>query len=137
MGTGAVDWWKIRIEPMLLPRGRPVASRVSYTLCLPLIADGRISLPTFRADRELATVERCRPNHHCDFGRIELRDNQWTCAWPHPACLRLADVRILAPRFLLGDLVGMRPLGGTMALFRIQARDAMEPAAPPRVMLSS
>lgn len=114
-----MDWWKIRIEPVLLPNGKRSMAGIAYELCLPLIPDGRISLPMLRANPGRATVRRCRFNRDCVDGHLELRDNQWTCVWEVPRQLYLQHTRIMAARFAPDELVALRPPGSNLQFFRV------------------
>lgn len=123
--AGAMEWWKIRIEPVLLANGKRSMAGIVYELCLPLIPDGRISLPMLRANPARAKVKRCRFNRDCVEGHIELRDNQWTCVWEGSRPAYLEDTRIMAARFVPGELVALRPHGSTLQFFRISAQTAL------------
>ncbi|MEY4239518.1 MAG: hypothetical protein RL339_2119 [Pseudomonadota bacterium] len=122
-----LDWWKIRIEPISLPQRSASADLLGYSLCLPLISDGRFSLPLYRTDPALATIQRCPAEGPGELGTIELRDNQLTCVWPDLAKLQPEQIRITAPRFLVDDPVVLRPSGGTIGLFKVAALEALGP----------
>ncbi len=124
-----MNWWSIRIDPLPLPqrliaqphdRGGPVGR--SYRLWLPLIADGRISIPLFRAEPARARIVSLGQDANCQGGRIALRDHQWFCLWPVPAAPGMADWRIVGARFAAGEIVGLRPLRGRIALYRVNER---------------
>lgn len=123
--AGAMEWWKIRIEPVLLANGKRNTAGIAYELCLPLIPDGRISLPMLQANPARATVRRCRFNRECIEGHVELRDNQWTCVWEGRRSPHQEDTRIMAARFVPGELVALRPHGSSLQFFRISAQTAL------------
>ena len=97
----------------------------SYRLCLPLIPDGRISLPLFRAEPRRATVTCLHADQFSRAGRIELRDHQWFCAWAPEPERELVDLRIIGTSFALNEVIGLRPRRGVIELFRVCERTVL------------
>lgn len=127
-----MNWWRIRIDPVPLPQR--LAARLadaggvggrSYRLCLPLIPDGRISLPLFRAEPLRATVTSLHADQASCAGRIELRDHQWFCAWSPEPEPELMDLRIIGTSFALDQVIGLRPRRGVIELFRVCERTVL------------
>lgn len=114
-----MEWSNIRIEASAQSGTGEQPSRPGYVLCLPLIADGRIALSLFRRQPDRATVARCGMQAPDIAGMIVYRDNQWTCVWNPLHGQDLPEVRVIGSRFSVGDLVGMRPFGRQMELFRV------------------
>lgn len=116
-----MDWCTISMDPVPLA-DRTGARWVYYELCLPLIPDGRVSIPMLQSAPEQAWVRRCRSSDRCETGRIELRDHQWICLWPGLTNMWTDQVRITFKSLTVGDLVGVRPQGGPIELFKVLAR---------------
>lgn len=126
-----MDWWRIRIDPLPLPR-RLIARAdeqagpggPSLRLCLPLIPDGRISLPLFRAEPWRARFLFLDPERRkaSGGGRIELRDHQWFCIRSSRGGAAVPDLRIIGARFAPGEVIGLRPVQGVIELYRVNER---------------
>lgn len=124
-----MNWWSIRIDPLPLPQrliprlpDLKVAVGPSYRLWLPLIPDGRISLPMFQADPARATMTALDPGQNERSGQIELRDHQWICTWLPLAGHEAPELRIIGARFGLGEVIGLRPVRGVIELYRVAER---------------
>lgn len=124
-----MNWWSIRIDPLPLPqrliapgRDDAVSGAPSYQLWLPLIPDGRIFLPLFHAEPGRARIISLDRDGDHRGGQIELRDQQWFCAWPPRAGQDAGDLRIIGTRFMPGEVIGLRPPKGVIELYRVSDR---------------
>lgn len=123
-----MDWCKILLQPISsAASGDALASAPSLSLCLPLIADGRISASAYRSHPAQATAACLRSGHVCREGWIELRDDQWVCIWPPQPGSELANTLILGGVFRRGKLVAMRRSHGVVELYRV-AEIAKQPS---------
>lgn len=123
-----MNWWSVRIDPLPLPQRlfpRPqdhgAEPLPSYQLWLPLIPDGRISLPLFRAEPARAKVVSLDERGERD-GCIKLRDHQLFCAWSPGGGHRARELRIIGARFAPGEVIGLRPARGVIGLYRVGER---------------
>jgi hypothetical protein len=88
-----------------------------YRFELPIIADGRLAHLQLRLNPEKAIVWRLDAGRPVLRGSVRLIDNQWSCVWDQNPGQKPGNLRILAGRFGMGDIVGLRPAGGALGLF--------------------
>jgi hypothetical protein len=90
-----------------------------YQFELPIIADGRLAHLQLKLNPQRAAAWRFEAGKPALQGLVRLIDNQWSCIWDQKAAQRLGVLRVLGGRFGLGDVVGLRPVGGALSLFTV------------------
>ena len=114
-------WTSIGIEPAAFRSPVPQPLLATYSLHLPLVADGRIAFVQLRAKPEQARVIRFAPDEEDLAGTIRVDSGQWSIIWDHAHASNapLPPVRFTGNRFLHGDPVGLRQAGWPMLIYRV------------------
>ena len=114
-----MSWATIKAEPLGLGPAPQRDDALYYLLQLPIIRDGRLSLPLLLRNPERAVVFRFRTALSKTRGLLRYIDNQCVCEWPAGNRPALPDIRLIGARFAIGDTIGFRPVGGALALFKV------------------
>ena len=114
-----MSWATIKAEPLELGPALQRDDALYYLFQLPIIRDGRLSFPVLFRNPERALVLRFRTTRSKIRGLIRLIDNQWICEWAATGKYAPANLRLIGARFAIGDTIGLRPIGGTLSLFRV------------------
>lgn len=114
-----MSWATIKAVPLQLGPVLPRDDALFYLFQLPIIRDGRLSLPLLFRNPEKAVVLRHRTPRSRIRGLIHFIDNQWICDWSAKGKYKPASLRLIGARFAIGDTIGLRPVGGTLSLFRV------------------
>jgi len=88
-------------------------------MCLPLIEDGRIAWPYLLRDTDRAWVQEYGERPRGSRGRALLQDGNLFWVWPDQADQGLPRIKLLGTRLQVGDTIGLRPIGGTLTLYRV------------------
>lgn len=123
-----MSWATIKAEPLGLGPAPQRDDALYYLLQLPIIRDGRLSLPLLLRNPERAVVFRYRTARSKTRGLLRYIDNQCICEWPAGKDAP-PDIRLIGARFAIGDTIGLRPKGGALALFRVAEHLPLDIAA--------
>ena len=114
-----MSWATIKAEPLELGAAPQRDDALYYLFQLPIIRDGRLSFPLLLRNPERAVVLRFRTTRSKIRGLMRYIDNQWICEWSSRGGNVPANLRLIGARFAIGDTIGLRPVGGALALYRI------------------